>query len=69
MISPKPEIKIPKVDKTKCTGCGTCAALCPEVFGLGEDGFSYVKVLPSYDNFSIQDCVDSCPNQAIGWDK
>jgi ferredoxin len=57
------------IDKKKCIGCGTCAALCPEVFVLGQGGFSYVKALPSYENFPIQDAIDGCPNQAISWSK
>lgn len=58
-------MKKPVVNKAKCTGCGTCTVLCPEVFKLGEDGLSIVKELDNYDNFPIQDCIDSCPNQAI----
>lgn len=27
----------------KCIGCGTCAALCPEFWEMGEDGKSYLK--------------------------
>jgi ferredoxin len=59
----------PVVDKTKCSGCGTCATLCPEVFELGPDGLSQVKKLDSYDGFPIQDCIDSCPTGAIGWEE
>lgn len=25
------------IDTYRCNGCGTCAALCPEVFRLGDD--------------------------------
>lgn len=32
------------VDKNKCLGCGTCVALCPEIFELGEDGKAEVKL-------------------------
>jgi ferredoxin len=55
----------PIVDQNKCTGCGTCMALCPEVFELGPEGLSKVKELDDYDVFPIQDCIDSCPSQAI----
>ncbi|PIZ90306.1 ferredoxin, partial [bacterium (Candidatus Moisslbacteria) CG_4_10_14_0_2_um_filter_36_61] len=27
-----------KLDKEKCIGCGSCAAVCPEVFKVGDDG-------------------------------
>jgi ferredoxin len=32
-----------KIDKDKCLGCGTCVAMAPEVFEIGEDGKSKVK--------------------------
>jgi len=60
-------MKVPEVDKEKCTGCGTCVALCPEVFELGEDGIARVKNLDSYEDYPVQDAIDSCPNQAIDW--
>jgi len=44
-------------------------ALCPEVFSLDADGFSQVKKVEKYDSYPIQDAIDSCPNQAINWDK
>lgn len=55
------------VDKEKCSGCGTCATLCPEAFAIGSDGLSEVKELDSYDGLPIQDAIDSCPSQAIEW--
>ena len=32
-----------KINKDKCLGCGTCVAIAPEVFEIGEDGKSKVK--------------------------
>ncbi|MFA6552875.1 MAG: ferredoxin [Patescibacteria group bacterium] len=55
----------PTVDREKCSGCGTCAALCPEVFELNLEGKSQVKPLDSYDGMPIQDAIDSCPTRAI----
>ena len=62
-------MKKPKVDKTKCSGCGTCAALCPDVFEIGEDGRSQVKNLDNYEDYPVQDAIDSCPEQAISWEE
>ena len=32
----------PVVDESLCIGCGTCEELCPDVFEVGDDGFSHV---------------------------
>lgn len=62
-------MKKPKVNQEKCIGCGTCAALCPDVFEIGDDGKSHVKKLDNYDDFSVQEAIDSCPEQAISWEE
>jgi len=61
-------MKAPKVDKEKCSGCGTCVVVCPEVFELGADGLSQVKKLDSYEGHPIQEAIDSCPTGAISWE-
>lgn len=57
----------PKVDQEKCTGCGTCVALCPDLFEIREDGKAHV--IEGKDCTTGQcDCqatVDSCPSEAI----
>lgn len=55
----------PKVDQEKCTGCGTCVALCPDVFEIDEDGKSKVKNADACDNCDCQAAADSCPEEAI----
>jgi len=57
----------PVIDKNKCVGCGTCSALCPDVFELGEDGVAKVKSAKGCDDGSCdcQSAVDSCPEGAI----
>ena len=56
-----------KVDKDSCIGCGACAAICPEVFDLDDDGLSEVKTEEVKDNNidDVKDAVDSCPTGAI----
>ena len=56
-----------KVDKNKCLGCGTCIAIAPEVFELGEDGKSKVKEEADLQKNKelIKQTKDSCPTQAI----
>ena len=52
-----------KIDKTKCIGCGTCVAVCPDVFEIGDDGKAKVK---SSKNIScVQEAIDSCPVDAL----
>ena len=54
-----------KVDHDLCTGCGLCAQICPEVFEMGDDGYSHViqgadETLPCVD-----EAIDQCPVGAI----
>ncbi|MBL7021898.1 ferredoxin [Patescibacteria group bacterium] len=56
----------PAVDKDKCTGCGTCMALCPKVFEFDDDGKSRViDESGCAKGCDCQQAVDSCPTQAI----
>jgi len=60
----------------KCIGCGACAAICPKVFEIKEDGHSHliepktvvngkeVKVIEG-DEPAIDDAINGCPAQII----
>lgn len=51
------------VNKETCIGCGSCVALCPETFQMGNDGKSEVI---SQDNIECaKNAAESCPVQAI----
>lgn len=54
------------VNKDMCIGCGACAAVCPEVFEVGDDGYAVVKaeVTPELEQ-KTQDAMDGCPAGAI----
>jgi ferredoxin len=54
---------VPKVDPKKCIGCGTCTAICPKVFELGDDGKSHV--IGKDGNCNLKEVVESCPSGAI----
>ena len=59
-------MKKARVDQDKCSGCGNCEAICPEVFELGEDEKSHVI---TDDLFGLEACVEAaienCPEDAI----
>lgn len=52
-----------KVDKELCIGCGTCAALCPAVFKMNEDGKP--DIIAEEENECAKNAAESCPVQAI----
>ena len=60
------------VNKDTCLGCGTCTALVPSVFKLGEDGKAEVRQLADDQTAdtpeNIQNAIDSCPVKAIKWE-
>ncbi len=54
-----------KVDKEKCTGCGTCEDTCPvEAIKVVDD---IAKVDPD-ECTECEACVDECPEGALSID-
>ncbi len=56
-----------KVNQEVCIGCGTCEALCPNVFKL-KDGKAQV-VAEECGDCNCQEVVESCPVGAITIEK
>lgn len=56
-----------KIDKNKCIGCGACAATCPEVFQMEDDGKAGVKEgANTKKNLKcIKEAIQNCPVEAI----
>ncbi len=57
-----------KVDKEACIGCGACAALCDEVFEIGDDRYAQAKNKEITDEQVKEDAInamESCPTNAI----
>ena len=56
------------VDKSTCIGCGTCVALCPEVFELNEEGKAEAKQkkldIEKLKN-KTEEAIEACPVKAI----
>ena len=62
----------PKVNEN-CIACGTCEAVCPEVF-KGEEVGGAMKANPQSANYEalkgqIDEAIAACPVQAIEWEK
>ena len=53
------------IDKQKCIGCGTCVAIAPKSFKLGDDGRAELIVPAGDKEQALKDAIDSCPVKAI----
>jgi len=54
------------VDKDKCTGCGLCADICPDVFELVDDlAAVIVDEVPSAAEEACREAASNCPVEAI----
>jgi ferredoxin len=58
-----------QVDKTLCTGCGSCEEICPEVFEVIDDIavnlLGETTDIPEEYYGTCRDAADSCPVEAI----
>ena len=56
------------IDMEECIACGSCAELCPEVFGMNDDeGKAFIKAEDKYDTCDCEEAVIICPTDAISW--
>lgn len=56
------------IDEEACTGCGTCAAIAEECFALNEETEkAYVTDINACSEESVQEAIDTCPEEAIAW--
>lgn len=53
------------IDKEKCIGCGTCPALCDEVFEMTDDFKAKVKEGADLSKPCIKEAKEACPVEAI----
>ena len=60
-----------KINKNACIGCGSCAAICPEVFEIDDGGIAKVTVEKVEEN-QLNDATEAsenCPTSAIEIEK
>ncbi len=60
-----------KINKNACIGCGSCAAICPEVFEIDDEGIAKVTVEKIEEN-QLNDATEAsenCPTSAIEIEK
>ena len=62
------------LEKSKCIGCGSCAAVCPKLFEMGEDGKARLKnsktnseneILEIGEEKCAKEATEVCSVQAI----
>ncbi len=53
----------PKVNQKICIGCGTCEALCPDVFKLKNNKSQVIS--EDCKNCDCQEAINNCPVSAI----
>jgi ferredoxin len=53
-----------EIDRSLCSGFGSCADLAPEIFEVGPDGIAALRIGES-DDLGVLDAADSCPMGAI----
>jgi ferredoxin len=52
------------IDDSLCTGCGLCAANCPDVFEMGDDNLAHA-ISQACTSCDIKEIAEQCPVSAI----
>ena len=52
------------IDGSLCTGCGLCAANCPQVFKVGDDNLAHV-ITGGSSACDLKEITQQCPVSAI----
>ncbi|NKY33243.1 ferredoxin [Nocardia speluncae] len=54
-----------QVDRTRCLGCGVCAAYAPGSFTQDDEGLAVLCDPPADPVEQVRTAVDSCPTGAL----
>ena len=58
-----------KINQEDCIGCGSCSAICPDVFDVNEENKAVIKSTNTSQGETDEKCVkeaaEVCPVQAI----
>lgn len=61
--------RIPVIDLGRCTECGGCIEIAPEVFRYNpETGMMEVVELRRYPEGLVAEAIKHCPEQCISWE-
>lgn len=52
------------IDESLCTGCGLCAASCPDVFEVRDDNLAHA-ISEGCDSCDLEQVAADCPVEAI----
>ncbi len=61
-------MKVVRIDRDECIGCGACAELCPDVFVLDDEDKAEVIAPEGGDQACIDEAIASCPVGCISQD-
>ncbi len=62
-------IKVPRINRYECAGCGLCTLSLPEVFRLTPEGISEVYGPTNAKPAAVQKVIDDCPVNCVHWFK
>lgn len=54
------------IDRSGCISCGICVEMCPEIFGLDDEGLAEVLKQPDTDSEAdVAQSAEECPVSVI----
>ncbi len=56
------------INRELCIGCGSCPAVAPDTFEMGDDNIAQVCPAVGDDDATVVSARDCCPTQAISLD-